>query len=155
MVNQLVNTSENLLSGMLLAIFLSGIVLLICAITNRRKKLHLLSFVFALLLCPGLSYQMSRMIGAWNLYDIACDAESVANTIGGFSSLLGDAVGNITRISKEEIGWFIFRRCMWSLGFMAVGFIAIYYTMKVKYRGHGAYVDYDSSSTTSTNEFGF
>lgn len=127
MLDTLINTTEYIEYGILIAIVLSVVELVFIALANGNKKLNPLAYVVAVALCALLSFQMSRLVGAFYVNSAMDD---VQNVIGMFSPTAADVIGSVTQVSTQDIGWFIFRRCMWSVLFMAVAGVVMYVTME-------------------------
>ena len=123
----LINTTEYIEYGILIAIVLSVTELVCIASMNASKKLNPLAYVVALALCALLTFQMSRLIGACYVNSAVNDVQSV---VGMFSQTAANMLGHVVKYSTKEIGWFIFRRCLWSVLFMAVAGGVMYMTME-------------------------
>ncbi len=123
----LINTTEYIEYGILIAIVLSAVELVCIAAMNAGKKLNPLAYIVALALCALLTFQMSRLIGACYVNSAVNDVQSV---VGMFSQSAANMLGHVVKYSTKEIGWFIFRRCLWSVLFMAVAGVLIYITME-------------------------
>ena len=123
----LINTTEYIEYGILIAVVLSAGELVCIASMNGSKKLNPLSYIVALALCALLTFQMSRLIGACYVNSAVNDVQSV---VGMFSQTAANMLGHVTRYSTKEIGWFIFRRCLWSVLFMGVAGFVMYITME-------------------------
>lgn len=127
MLGTLINTTEYIEYGILIAIVLTAAELVCIATANANKKLNPLAYIIAVALCALLTFQMSRLIGACYVNSAVSD---VQNVVGMFSQTVANMIGTVTRVSDKEIGWFIFRRCMWSVLFMAVAGFVMYITME-------------------------
>jgi Na+/melibiose symporter-like transporter len=127
MLDTLINTTEYIEYGILIAIVLSVAELVFIALTNGNKKLNPLAYVVAVALCALLSFQMSRLVGAFYVNSVMDD---VQNVVGMFSPTAADVIDAVAQVSTKDIGWFIFRRCMWSVLFMAVAGVVMYVTME-------------------------
>ena len=127
MLGDLINTTDYIEYGILIAIVLSAAELVCIATMNASKKLNPLAYVVALALCALLTFQMSRLIGACNVNNPVNEVQSF---VGIFSQSAADWLGSVASISPEDIGWFIFRRCMWSILFMLVAGAVMYITME-------------------------
>ncbi len=123
----LINTTEYIEYGILIAIVLSAAELVCIASMNTGKKLNPLAYIVALALCAILTFQMSRLIGACYVNSAVNDVQSI---VGVFSQSAANMVGHVVKYSTKEIGWFIFRRCLWSVLFMAVAGVLMYITME-------------------------
>ena len=127
MLDTLINTTEYIEYGILIAIVLSVAELVFIALANGNKKLNPLAYVVAVALCVLLSFQMSRLVGAFYVNSVMDD---VQNVVGMFSPTAADVIDAVAQVSTKDIGWFIFRRCMWSVLFMAVAGVVMYVTME-------------------------
>lgn len=123
----LINTTEYIEYGILIAIVLSAAELVCIASMNTGKKLNPLAYIVALALCAILTFQMSRLIGACYVNSAVNDVQSI---VGVFSQSAANMLGHVVKYSTKEIGWFIFRRCLWSVLFMAVAGVLMYITME-------------------------
>lgn len=131
MIGKLINTTANIEYGLLIAIVLVALLLLgLCAI-NDRKQLNVLSFIIGAVLVALLTFQMSRMLGACTISSAISDATDL---VGMFSPTVARYVA---RLDSGTVGWFIFRRVLWSVIWLAVGGTAIYITMDNKRRRSG------------------
>lgn len=131
MIGEIINPMAYIEYGILAAIVLAGILLFALAALNNRKQLNAVSYIIALVLLAPLTFQMSRLIGA-------CDISSAASTVNGFVSMVSPTLSKyISSVTTEQIGWYIFRRVLWSVLFMAIGGFCIYMTMDNKSRKHG------------------
>ncbi len=123
----LINTIEYIEYGILIAIVLSAAEIVCIASMNTGKKLNPLAYIVALALCAILTFQMSRLIGACYVNSAVNDVQSI---VGVFSQSAANMLGHVVKYSTKEIGWFIFRRCLWSVLFMAVAGVLMYITME-------------------------
>ncbi len=123
----LINTTEYIEYGILIAIVLSAAELVCIASMNTGKKLNPFAYIVALALCAILTFQMSRLIGACYVNSAVNDVQSI---VGVFSQSAANILGHAVKYSTKEIGWFIFRRCLWSVLFMAVAGVLMYITME-------------------------
>lgn len=123
----IINTTEYIEYGILIAVVLSAAELVCIASMNGSKKLNPLSYIIALALCALLTFQMSRLIGACYVNSAANDVQSV---VGMFSQTAANMLGQVSEVSTKETGWFIFRRCLWSAIFIGVAGFAMYFTME-------------------------
>lgn len=126
MISELIDTMANMENGILIAIIIDAVLLLTITATNSRKRMNVLSYIIALLLLIPLAYQMSRMAGA---ISISSSASSIERIVDEISPSLSKHFSSIT---DREIGWFIFRRVMWSVMFIALAGFGIYATMDTK-----------------------
>lgn len=145
----LIDTTAYIEYGILIAVVLSAAELVCVASMNGGKKLNPLAYIVALALCALLTFQMSRLIGACYVNNAVDDARSL---VGMFSQTAADMIGHAAKYTTREIGWFIFRRCLWSLLFMAVAGVVIYITMekpvkRSRERPRGAQVGRRTSSS--------
>lgn len=148
----LINTTEYIEYGILIAVVLSAAELVCIASMNGSKKLNPLAYIVALALCAVLTFQMSRLIGACYVNSAVSDVQSV---VGMFSQSAANMLGHVTRYSTKEIGWFIFRRCLWSVLFMGVAGFVIYITMLPKPKRSYESADDLFESSQSTDDWGF
>ncbi len=123
----LINTTEYIEYGILIAVVLSALELVAVASMNGSKKLNPLAYVIAVALCALLTFQMSRLVGACYVNSAVNDVQSV---VGMFSKTAANMIGTVTKVSTKQIGWFIFRRCLWSVLFMGVAGFLMYITME-------------------------
>lgn len=125
-MGEFIDTMANIEYGLLIAIVLDALLLVVIASVNNRKQLSVLSYIIAVALLVPLTFQMSRLIGAC---DISSASSTINNLVGIVSPTLSKYVASATR---DEIGWFIFRRVMWSVLFMLAAGIGICVTMEPK-----------------------
>ena len=128
MIGTLIDTMANIEYGLLIAIIIDAILLVIISMQNDKAKLSALSYIVALLLLIPLTFQMSRLIGACYT---SRTASTINDIVGAVSPTLGRYVSSAT---KHNVGWFIFRRVMWSAMFLAIGGFCIYATMESEAR---------------------
>ncbi len=147
-----INTTEYIEYGILIAVVLSAAELVCIASMNAGKKLNPLAYIIAVALCALLTFQMSRLIGACYVNSAVNDVQSV---VGMFSQTAANMLGHVVKYSTKEIGWFIFRRCLWSVLFMAVAGFVIYITMLPKSRKCYGSADDLFESSQSTDDWGF
>lgn len=133
----MIDTMAYIEYGILIAGAIVALLLFALASLNSGKKLNVLSYIIAAVLLALLTFQMSRLVGA-------CDASSaskmVSDVVGLVSPELSEYVSSYT---SEELGWFIFRRVLWSVVFTAIAGTCIALTMekqRSRHRGmtHGA-----------------
>lgn len=129
MIGELIDTMANIEYGILIAIVLDAAMLFLLAASCAKKELNTLSYIIAVVLLVPLSFQMSWMISAC---EISRATSTLNSIVGAVSPTLSKYVQSAT---SHEIGWFIFRRVLWSVVFMAVGGVGIYITMDNKKRG--------------------
>lgn len=128
-----IDTMENIEYGILIAVVIDAILLVSIAASDSKKKLNALSYIIAIVLLVPLAYQMSRLIGACHVSETA---SAINGLVGAVSPTLSKYVSSAT---SESVGWFIFRRVMWSVLFSGVAGFCIYVTMdKKRTRSHGA-----------------
>ena len=128
-----IDTMENIEYGILIAIVIDAILLVSIAASDSKKKLNALSYIIAIVLLVPLAYQMSRLIGACHVSETA---SAINGLVGAVSPTLSKYVSSAT---SESVGWFIFRRIMWSVLFSGVAGFCIYVTMdKKRTRSHGS-----------------
>lgn len=125
-IGDMIDTMENIEYGILIAIVIDVLLLLIIASINTKNKLSVLSYIIAGVLLVPLTFQMSRLIGACN---ISSTTSAINDIVGIVSPTLGKYVSSAT---KSDIGWFIFRRVMWSVLFIGIAGFCIYATMDMK-----------------------
>ena len=126
MLGEFVDVMANIEYGLFIAIGLDAVVLLVIAVINSNKKLNVISYTIAAVLLVLLTFQMSSMIGACK---VSNTTSSINEIIGIVSPTLNKYVSSATR---HELGWFIFRRIMWSLLFVVVASWGILATMDKK-----------------------
>lgn len=149
-MGEFIDTMANIEYGLLIAIVLDALLLVVIASVNNRKQLSVLSYIIAVALLVPLTFQMSRLIGAC---DISSASSTINNLVGIVSPTLSKYVASAT---SEEIGWFIFRRVMWSVLFIVVAGLGICKTMKSnRKRRYGSMDSYDSSASGATGDWGF
>lgn len=131
----------NIEYGLLIAILIDALLILCIAALNSKKKLNVISFIIAVILLPLLTYQISRLIGACYLSDAAKQSNAIVGVVNMF-------LNNHTYTpTKEDIGWFICRRCLWSTLFLVVAGVGIFITMnKRKRKTYGYDESYDGGS---------
>lgn len=150
MIGGLIDTMANIEYGLLIAIVIDALLLVVIASMNSRKQLGVLSYIIAAVLLVPLTFQMSRLIGACN---ISSAASTLNDIVGAFSPTLGKYVNSVT---SRDIGWFIFRRVLWSLLFVGLGGFGIYVTMVPRRKKiHSSYEDYDNNVSSTTGDWGF
>ena len=134
MLTPFIDTMAYLEYGILVAVVITVIVLVIIRSMNDRKAFNALSYIIAAVLTAILSFQMSRLIGAYMLND-------GATTIGKFVGMFDQTASQLIHYSTKDVGWFIFRRILWSVIFIAVCGFGIYITMDKKKKKHFGYDD--------------
>lgn len=148
MINDIITPMIYIEYGILIAIVLVGVLLFLFAVLNSRKHLNAVSYIIALLLLIPLTFQMTRLIA---VYDLSNAVSTINHFIGVASPSLRKYVSSVT---SHEIGWYVFRRILWSVLFIAIGSIGIWVTMTPKRKKyHTTYDDYDSN-VSSTDEWG-
>ncbi len=130
MLGKIIDTMASLEYGILISLVIAGLLLFTIAVLNGKKQLNVLSFIIAALLMIPLSFQMSRLIGAYN---ISTAASNITDVIGLVSPVLKKYASSFT---DKEIGWFVFRRVMWSIVFTGTAGVLIYVTMERKTSKH-------------------
>lgn len=125
-IGELVDTMANIEYGILIAIMIVAILLVAIASINSKNKLNVLSYIIAAILLLPLSFQMSCLIGACQ---ISNTATAINDIVGVVSPTLSKYVSSAT---SHEIGWYIFRRILWSVVFIGVAGFCIYMTMDKK-----------------------
>lgn len=126
MIRDFVDVMANIEYGLLIAILVDASLLLVIAAVNPKKKFNVLSYIIAAILLVPLTFQMSNLIGACWISDTV---DSVTELVGAFSPTLGDYVSSVT---SNDVGWFVFRRILWSVLFMAIATFVICVTMEKK-----------------------
>lgn len=111
-ISNLIDTMANIEYGILIAIVIVVALLFGIASVNSRNKLNVLSYIIALILLVPLAFQMSRLVGACHVSDAVSEF--------------------VTSASGPSLGWFIFRRIMWSVLFIAIAGFCICTTMDRK-----------------------
>jgi hypothetical protein len=125
-IGDLIDTMENIEYGIIIAIVIDVLLLLIIASINTKNKLNVLSYIIAGVLLVPLTFQMSRLIGACN---ISSTTSAINDIVGKVSPTLSKYMASAT---NNDIGWFVFRRVMWSLLFIGIAGFCIYATMDRK-----------------------
>ena len=132
MIGQVIDTTANIEYGILIAIIIVALLLVVVASINNSKKLSVLSYLIAAVLLVPLTFQMSRLVGACYVSDTA---SAINDIVGVVSPTLSKYVSSVT---SHDIGWFIFRRVMWSVLFIGLAGFCIYVTMdRKRTRSHG------------------
>lgn len=126
MLGKFVDVMANIEYGLLIAIGLETVILLTIAVINSEKKLNIISYIIAAILLILLTFQMSSLIGACKVSNTASGLNEI---IGAVSPTLNKYVSSAT---QHEVGWFIFRRIMWSLLFAFIASWGIIVTMDKK-----------------------
>ena len=124
MIGDFLNTIDNLGYGFMLAIFIDLALMICIGIVYHRKQFSVWSYVIAALLLIPLSFHMSLLIGACF---ISPTTAVINDIITNTAPILSKYVCSATR---EDIGWFIFRRIAWSTLFITGAACLIVYTMK-------------------------
>lgn len=119
----LIDTMAYIEYGLLIAIVIDVALLFGIASANSKNKFSVLSYIIALALLVPLTFQMSRLIGACQVSDATTAINDIVGTV---SPTLRKYVASVT---DQNIGWFIFRRVLWSVLFVAAGGFGIYVTM--------------------------
>lgn len=131
-IGEFIDTMANIEYGILIAIVIAAILLFSIASVNSKNKLNVLSYIIAAALLVPLTFQMSRLIGACQISDTA---SAINGIVGVVSPTLSKYVSSAT---SHDIGWFIFRRILWSVVFIGIAGFGIYITMdKKRSRSHG------------------
>ena len=126
MIGDFIDTMSNIEYGILIAVIIDAVLLATLAYINDKNSLNVLSYVIAAVLLVPLTFQMSRLIGACYISD---SATAINNIVGYVSPTLSRYVSSVT---SKEIGWFIFRRIMWSVLFVTTAGVCIFMTMDKK-----------------------
>lgn len=148
-IKRIIELEQDWTIGLLIAILLVISLMIVIYSVRSKAKYTLLSYAIGIVLVIVLSFQMSYLVGAVKLLNNSYD---ISNFVSFFSSRLADSIDTIT---EKELGWYITRRVLWSLLFMALGGFFINFTMRVKRRGSASYIDYDSNVSGGTNDWGF
>lgn len=131
MFGEIIDTMANIEYGLLIAICIEVLVLFVVASIKTNSKLNVLSYIIAGILLVPLTYQMSRLVGAFN---ISNTASTINEIVGVVSPTLSKYVSSV---AENNIGWFIFRRIMWSILLIGIAGFCIYVTMdKKRTRNH-------------------
>ena len=131
MFGEIIDTMANIEYGLLIAICIEVLMLFVLASIKTNSKLNVLSYIIAGILLVPLTYQMSRLVGAFN---ISNTASTINEIVGVVSPTLSKYVSSV---AENNIGWFIFRRIMWSILLIGIAGFCIYVTMdKKRTRNH-------------------
>ena len=131
MFGEIIDTMANIEYGLLIAICIEVLMLFVVASIKTNSKLNVLSYIIAGILLVPLTYQMSRLVGAFN---ISNTASTINEIVGVVSPTLSKYVSSV---AENNIGWFIFRRIMWSILLIGIAGFCIYVTMdKKRIRNH-------------------
>ncbi len=125
-MRELIKTSASIEYGILIAFAVAIVLLLTMSVLNSRKQLNALSYMIAALLMVPLTFQMSWLVGAYN---VSHAASEITDLIGMFSPELQEYASSLT---QQDVGWFVFRRIVWSVLFTAIAGVLIYITMDRK-----------------------
>lgn len=128
MITELIDTFDNLTYGIPIALVITLLMMLVVKATNDKKRFNALSYLIALVVCVLLTYQMSRLVGACRLSD---RTEQITGLVEMVSPSLSQYIPAFT---GHDLGWFIFRRVVWSLVYLVIGAISIIVTMDRQYR---------------------
>ncbi len=132
MFGEIIDTMANIEYGLLIAICIDVLMLFVVASIKTNSKLNVLSYIIAGILLVPLTYQMSRLVGVCN---ISNTASTINEIVGVVSPTLSKYVSSV---AENNIGWFIFRRIMWSILLIGIAGFCIYVTMdKKRTRSHG------------------
>ena len=112
MIGDFINTIDNLGYGALIAFVLDASLIVCIGLTCGKKHFTIWSYFVAGLLLVPLTFQMSRLVGACN---ISLASSVINDIITSTAPVLNKYVCSATR---EDIGWFIIRRILWSALFM-------------------------------------
>lgn len=124
MIGDYIDTMANIEYGLMIAIFIVAILLLVIGSFNTKSKFSIISYVIAFVLLFPLTFQISRLIGA---LEISRSPDLLSDIVGIVSPTLSKY---ITSVTSHDIGWFIFRRVMWSIIFIILATIGIINTME-------------------------
>lgn len=123
MFGEIIDTMANIEYGLLIAICIEVLMLFVVASIKTNSKLNVLSYIIAGILLVPLTYQMSRLVGVCN---ISNTASTINEIVGVVSPTLSKYVSSV---AENNIGWFIFRRIMWSVLFIIIASLSIVSTM--------------------------
>lgn len=131
MIEELINSVSNWEYGILTAVIITALFMYaIKEFYEKTKKFNALSVIIAIVLCVLLSFQMNHLISAIQV----SHATSVANDIlGAVSPTLRKYVPS----SYHNVGWYIFRRILWSVIFLTIAGVTIVSTMDKQRRRDG------------------
>lgn len=132
-IKRLVAFEQDWSIGILIALVLTVLLLFaIYSATNKKnQKFSLLSFIIAIPVLVLLSYQMSLLVGAITILNDSYDITSIVSL---FSV---DFAGMIDSEIESSLGWYIFRRSLWTILFLSIGGAGIVLTMdKKRSRSH-------------------
>lgn len=150
MIEELIDAMANIEGGILIAVVLDIILLVAIATLNDKCRLNALSYLIAVIIAVPMALLMSRLIGACTLSNATSGA--VKEIIDTVSPALGQYV---LSASRHKVGRFIFFRIFWSLLCLIIGGIGIWTTMSKKRKNnHATFDDYDSSVSSSTDDWG-
>lgn len=130
-IGSLIDTMANIEYGILIAIVVVAVLLSVIASLNSKKKLTVLSYIIAAALLIPLAYQMSRLIGACQVSDTAAAINDIVEVV---SPTLSEYVSSV---ANQHLGWFIFRRVIWSTLFIALATFGIVMTMDSSMKNQG------------------
>ena len=132
MIKELVDIMANMGYGVLIAILLVSLLMFCISLMNSQKKYNVFSYIIGLVLVVFLAYQMSGFIGGYEIYKKVLLIKRLGNTV---SPTIGEVISSFT---GEDVGWFLFRRIIWSVLFLIAGGFGIYISMdKKKTRAYG------------------
>lgn len=133
MIGTLIDTTAYIEYGILIALVLDATLLFLLATLNTGKTLNILSYIIAVALLGLLTFQMSRLIAACH---VSRTVSAINNIVDAISPTIGQYVASASSLTTRDIGWFIFRRILWSVVFLGIGGAGIWVTMDKKHRGH-------------------
>lgn len=126
MLGEFIDIMANIEFGLLIAICIDALLLFTIAATSN-SKLNIMSYIIGIVLLALLTFQMSGLIGACKMSNTASGLNEI---IGVVSPTLNKYVSSAT---NHEIGWFVFRRIVWSLLFIVAASLGIIATMDKKH----------------------
>lgn len=126
MISKLIDTGANIEYGILIAVVLVALLLGGLAAIGGRRQLNVVSYLIGIVLVGLLTFQMSRLLGAFALRDAISTTKEI---VGMFSTEVAEL---IPQLEGGAVGWFIFRRILWSVVWLGVGGAAIYVTMDTR-----------------------
>lgn len=124
MIGDFINTIDNLGYGALIAFVLDASLIVCIGLACGKKHFTIWSYFVAGLLLVPLTFQMSRLVGACN---ISLASSVINDIITSTAPVLNKYVCSATR---EDIGWFIIRRILWTTLFIAAAACLIAATMR-------------------------
>ena len=136
-LNQVIEGYSHVGYGILAAIIAMALLFLIIAgVQGGNKQFTPFSYIAGIVTGAFLTYQFMYLIGAISLKSDCSNAVSFVENIPFVNELVG-ATGDLL-ISKvqEYLNGYIVRRILWSIGFLAIGTIAVILTMDTPKKSH-------------------